>query len=325
MKKNSSLWLALALVLSLLLSGCGQTSAGTPPVSEPAAGTEEPSEKGDEASDKSDETSDENAAAEDTPAENTPAENTTAGQESKPADTESTTKASNETSPSQEVVPAKPKTSKTSPEAPAPTSAPKTATEPAPTAESVPTAEPAPTTESVPTAEPAPTTESAPTESTPASETTSESTSASKPEETSASNTTLSGTTLTLRFGGGEEFTINLYDNDTADKIAEYVGTASWNLPIYHFDDYDGWESFQYYDIPSRYDIPDGSQSVTSEKAGAVYYSHPNRIILFYQDADISTEYTPIGYIDFSQSLMDAVENNPVVEGWGNKMVFVQP
>ena len=146
-----------------------------------------------------------------------------------------------------------------------------------------------------------------------------------EPAETTTSDTTLSGTDLTLRFGGGESFTIHMYDNPTANKIAEYVGTAAWQLPIYHFDDYDGWESFQYYDIPSRYDIPDGSQSVTSEKAGAVYYSHPNRIILFYQDANISTEYTPVGYIDFSQALVDAVENNPEVQGWGNKLVFIQP
>lgn len=146
-----------------------------------------------------------------------------------------------------------------------------------------------------------------------------------EPEAPPVSNTTLSGTNLTLRFGGGESFTIHMYDNPTANKIAEYVGTAAWQLPIYHFDDYDGWENFQYYDIPRRYDIPDGSQSVTSAKAGAVYYSHPNRIILFYQDANISTEYTPVGYIDFSQDLVDAVENNPVVQGWGNKLVFIQP
>lgn len=146
-----------------------------------------------------------------------------------------------------------------------------------------------------------------------------------EPEDSPASSTALSGTNLTLRFGGGESFTIHMYDNPTANKIAEYVGTAAWQLPIYHFDDYDGWESFQYYDIPRRYDIPDGSQSVSSEKAGAVYYSHPNRIILFYQDANISTEYTPVGYIDFSQELVDAVENNPVVQGWGNKLVFIQP
>ena len=140
-----------------------------------------------------------------------------------------------------------------------------------------------------------------------------------KPIETADSDTTLSGTTLTLQFGGGESFTINMYDNDTANQIAEYVGTAAWQLPIYHYYDYTGWESFQYYDIP------DGSRTVTSEKAGAVYYSHPNRIILFYQDANISSEYTPVGYIDFSQDLVDAVENNPVVEGWSNKLIFIQP
>lgn len=139
-----------------------------------------------------------------------------------------------------------------------------------------------------------------------------------------ASNTAPSGTDLTLRFGGGEEFAIHMYDNATANKIVEYVGTASWQLPIYHFDDYEGWESFQYYDIPSRYDIPDGSQTVISEQAGAVYYSHPNRIILFYQDAEITGEYTPVGYVDFSQELVDAVENNPEVEGWGNKLIFVE-
>ena len=131
--------------------------------------------------------------------------------------------------------------------------------------------------------------------------------------------------TLTVRFGSSAPFTMYLEDNDTAAAIARHVGTADWRLPIYHYDDYEGWESFQYYDIPSRYDIPDGSESVTSEKAGAVYYSHPNRIILFYQDAEISTEYTPVGYIDFSQDLVDAVENDPVVQGWGNKLVFIQP
>lgn len=128
-----------------------------------------------------------------------------------------------------------------------------------------------------------------------------------------------------MRFGGGESFIINMYDNDTANKIAKYVGTAAWQPPIYHFDDYDGWESFQYYDIPRRYDIPDGSESVTSEKAGMIYYSHPNRIILFYQDSDISTEYTPVAYVEYSQDLVDAVENNPVVEGWAISWFLSNP
>jgi len=135
----------------------------------------------------------------------------------------------------------------------------------------------------------------------------------------------LSGATLTMQFAVGDAFTIHLYDNETAAKIAEYVGTADWQLPIYHYDDYDNWEVMQYYDIPRRYDIPSNPQNVTSEKAGTVYYSHPNRIILFYQDAEVSSEYTPVGYVDFSQALVDAVNNNPVVEGWGNKLVFIRP
>ena len=144
-------------------------------------------------------------------------------------------------------------------------------------------------------------------------------------ESTGIETETSAADHLTVRFGdNGAPFTMELENNDTAAAIARHVGSADWRLPIYHYDDYEGWESFQYYDIPSRYDIPDGSESVTSEKAGTVYYSHPNRIILFYQDSEISTEYTPVGYIDFSQDLVDAVENNPVVQGWGNKLVFIQ-
>ena len=133
-----------------------------------------------------------------------------------------------------------------------------------------------------------------------------------------------SGTTLDVRFGDdGAPFTLHLYDNDTAAKIAEYVGTADWRLPIYHYDDYDNWEVMQYYDIPSRYEIPSSPERVASERAGTVYYSEPNRIVLFYQDAEVPGEYTPVGYIDGSQELVEAVENNPAVEGWGNKIVNI--
>lgn len=286
MKKKTSLFLfSLTLVLSMFLSGCGQ-----PQTSEPTAEGETPAVSGSTAG--TEEPTEEEAASDEL--EVPPDEDADAAEEAESADTESTPESSEADLPAPET--AEPKAPEAAPETPAPT--------PTPAPEAGPEPQPAP--EPAPEPEPAPTPEPA-------------------PEDTSASSTTLSGTDLTLRFGGGEEFTIHMYDNDTANKIAEYVGTASWQLPIYHFDDYDGWESFQYYDIPRRYDIPDGAQSVTSEKAGAVYYSHPNRMILFYQDADISSEYTPVGYIDFSQDLVDAVENNPVVEGWGNKLIFIQP
>lgn len=133
-----------------------------------------------------------------------------------------------------------------------------------------------------------------------------------------------SGTGLVARFGEeGEPFTLHLYENDTAAAIAKHVGTSDWNLPIYHYNDFDNWEVMQYYDIPSRYEIPSAPEKITEEKAGTVYYSEPNRIILFYKDAKVSAEYTPVGYFDYTKEFLDAVEKNPVVEGWGNKIIRI--
>ncbi len=129
---------------------------------------------------------------------------------------------------------------------------------------------------------------------------------------------------LVVCFGDeGEPFTLHLYDNDTAAAIAKYVGSSDWRLPIYHYDDYDNWEVMQYYDIPSHYEIPAAPEQVTEEKAGIVYYSEPNRIILFYQDAEVAAEYTPVGYFDYTDDFLKAVQDNPVLEGWGNKIILV--
>ena len=129
---------------------------------------------------------------------------------------------------------------------------------------------------------------------------------------------------LVARFGeAGEPYILHLYENDTAAAIAKHVGTSDWNLPIYHYDDYDNWEVMQYYDIPERYEIPSASEEITEEKAGTVYYSEPNRIILFYKDAEVSAEYTPVGYFDYTEEFLEAVEKNPVIEGWGNKIISI--
>ncbi len=133
-----------------------------------------------------------------------------------------------------------------------------------------------------------------------------------------------SETELVARFGEeGEPFTLHLYDNDTAAAIARHVGSSDWNLPIYHYDDYDNWEVMQYYDIPDSYEIPSAPEEITEEKAGTVYYSEPNRVILFYKDAKVSAEYTPVGYFDYTKEFLDAVEKNPVVKGWGNKIINI--
>lgn len=129
---------------------------------------------------------------------------------------------------------------------------------------------------------------------------------------------------LYVTFGDeGIPFTMHLYENNTASAIARHVGTADWRLPIYNYDGYENSDVMQYYDIPSRYEIPSDPVSVTSVQNGAVYYSEPNRIVLFFGDGEISTEYTPVGYFEATDEFVNAVRNNPVLEGWGNKIIQI--
>lgn len=141
----------------------------------------------------------------------------------------------------------------------------------------------------------------------------------------SADDQAVSGVSeLEVRFGDdGEPFMMQLEENETAEAIARYVGTSDWRLPIYERDDDADYDVMQYYDVSSRYDIPSNPETVTSEKAGEVYYSDPNRIVLFYHDAEITGEYTKIGTFDATDEFVTAVEENPVLEGWGNKIVQI--
>jgi len=141
--------------------------------------------------------------------------------------------------------------------------------------------------------------------------------SADDTEKTSASE-------LEVCFGDkGNPFMLQLNNSDTAAAIARYVGTSDWRLPIYEDDEDADYDVMQYYDIPSSYDIPSNPEKVTSVKAGEVYYSDPNRIVLFYRDAEVSEEYTPVGHFDATDEFVEAVKNNPVLEGWGNKIVLI--
>lgn len=67
--------------------------------------------------------------------------------------------------------------------------------------------------------------------------------------------------------------------------------------------------------MPSWYGIPDKSRPVSEAKAGDVFYSHPNRIVLYYGDAEISGEYTKVGTFAATEGFIDTVVNNPVLEG----------
>lgn len=69
--------------------------------------------------------------------------------------------------------------------------------------------------------------------------------------------------------------------------------------------------------------VENTGENIGEEKAGTVYYSEPNRIILSYQDAQVSAEYTPIGYFDYTDEFLKAVQDNPVLDSWGNKIILI--
>ena len=58
--------------------------------------------------------------------------------------------------------------------------------------------------------------------------------------------------------------------------------------------------------------VTQGNSAVTEAKAGDVFYSDPNRIVLFYHDAEILAEYTKIGTFDATEKFVTAVEENTV-------------
>ncbi len=100
---------------------------------------------------------------------------------------------------------------------------------------------------------------------------------------------TTSGANLEVRFGDdGVPFELHMENNETAQAIARYVGTSDWRLPVYDRDDSVDYSVMEYYDIPSRYEIPSEPETVTE-----------------------------------ANEFISAVENNPVLEGWGNKIIYI--
>lgn len=127
-----------------------------------------------------------------------------------------------------------------------------------------------------------------------------------------------------VSFGGsGQSYAMHPYNNDTAAELIRNISSSGINLPIYNYEGYEGADVFQYYDIPSRFEISSSPETITEEKAGEIYYSEPNRLLLFFGDAQIEGEYTKVGYIDDSEQFRNDVKNNPVVEGWGNLIIRV--
>lgn len=152
-----------------------------------------------------------------------------------------------------------------------------------------------------------------------------ENTDAPDAESASAAGSSNDMPGMTMQFGyDGPIYTVELENNDTAATLADYAARGEYNLPIYTYEDYENEDVLQFYDIPSRYEIPDDAQHYTEEKAGELYYSYPNRVILFYQDAQVEGDYTKIGTLTTTEGLVDAVRNNEPLEDWNCLVIPVR-
>ena len=138
------------------------------------------------------------------------------------------------------------------------------------------------------------------------------------------SNQNFSGKTLNVKLGyNGKTYILELFNNQTAEDIYNHVSLATWNLPIYEFSGYENADKFQYYDIPSRYKVTSNPESINIEQVGDVYYSEPNRMIMFFRNAEIPVNYTKVGKIKIDNDFTKNVEENPTLQGWGNKMIII--
>ena len=139
-----------------------------------------------------------------------------------------------------------------------------------------------------------------------------------------AENQKFSGKTLNVKLGySGKTYILNLFDNQTAEDIYNHVSISTWNLPIYDFSGYENDDKFQYYDIPRRYKVTSDPENIVEEKIGDVYYSEPNRMIMFFRDANIPVNYTKVGKIVIDDEFTKNVEDNPALAGWGNKIIVI--
>lgn len=135
---------------------------------------------------------------------------------------------------------------------------------------------------------------------------------------------TFSGKTLNVKLGyEGKTYVLELFNNQTAEDIYNHVSLATWNLPIYEFSGYDNADKYQYYDIPRRYKVTSNPESINIEQVGDVYYSEPNRMIMFFRNAEIPVNYTKVGKIKIDNDFTKNVEENPTLQGWGNKMIII--
>lgn len=150
----------------------------------------------------------------------------------------------------------------------------------------------------------------------------------SSSEESNAGNTGGSGAVLenaiSVRIGrdGSKEWNVNMYDNDAAMTMLDYLSGSALLFPTYTYEEEEG---FVAQSIRGNY-TRDDEQEIADVKAGELYLFSGGQLRLYFRDregADITA--TPVGYYTEVEGLTEAVQEayeSNLDDTWGVDVYF---
>lgn len=150
----------------------------------------------------------------------------------------------------------------------------------------------------------------------------------SSSEESNTGNADDSGEVLenaiSVRIGrdGTKEWNVNMYNNDAAMTMLDYLSGSALLFPTYTYEEEEG---FVAQSVRGNY-TRDDEQEIADVKAGELYLFSGGQLRLYFRDmegADITA--TPVGYYTDVEGLTEAVEEayeSNLDDTWGVDVYF---
>lgn len=129
---------------------------------------------------------------------------------------------------------------------------------------------------------------------------------------------------ISVRIGrdGTKEWNVNMYNNDAAMTMLDYLSGSALLFPAYTYDEEEG---FVAQSVRGNY-TRDDEQEIADIKAGELYLFSGGQLRLYFRDmegADITA--TPVGYYTDVEGLTEAVEEayeSNLDDTWGVDVYF---
>lgn len=147
-------------------------------------------------------------------------------------------------------------------------------------------------------------------------------------EESDAGNADDSGEVLenaiSVRIGrdGRKEWGVNMYNNDAALTILDYLSGSALLFPTYTYDEEDG---FVAQSVRGNY-TRDDEQEIADVKVGELYLFSGGQLRFYFKDMEgVNITATPVGYYtdveDLTEAVQEAYQSN-LNDTWGVDVYF---